>query len=90
MPNPSGSAPSAEKGAQDLEHENVRSIDLTPGTRLRDRRDGHIAVLERRKQRTDIAPHRTRPFHEGWWCVGGGGLADFVIDDPDTNWEVLP
>lgn len=68
------------------------SSELTPGTRLRwtgprTQGVGNVAILERRKQHTDN--HHGLPFHPGWWVEGGGGLADFVIDAEDSNWEVI-
>lgn len=46
---------------------------------MRYRPDGEIVTLDRRKD-ASLTP--------GWWLrEGGGGLADFVIDDPDSAWE---
>lgn len=72
----------------------VRSRDLTPGTRLRwtgatTPTRLQIAVLERRKTLAEAAIGGY-PFRPGWWCEGGGGLADDVIDGPHSPWEVQP
>lgn len=65
----------------------VKSADLKPGTKLR-YKDGVVVVLDRRKTPQD--DHHGVPFHAGWWLVGPhGGLADFVIDNPERGWEVL-
>jgi hypothetical protein len=66
----------------------TRSADLQPGTKLRYRNTPEIVVLDRRKTPED---DRYRlPFHPGWWLAGTtSGLADFVIDDPDSGWEVI-
>lgn len=54
-----------------------RSRGLVVGTQLRWRDSPKTHVLRERK-RDD----------SGWWCVGGGGLADRVIDDGD-DWAIL-
>lgn len=64
----------------------MKSVDLQPGTRLQ-YADGEIAVLDHRKDPNE--DHHGLPFHTGWWLRDGGGLADFVIDAPDTDWKVL-
>lgn len=40
-------------------------------------RTGEAAVLARRKTGADAVPH------PGWWVVGGGGLADYVLESDD-------
>lgn len=62
----------------------MRSIDLQPGDRLRHSPSGTVVVLDRRK-----TPEES-PRLPGWWVRGHGGLADFVIDDPDREWELFP
>lgn len=64
----------------------TRSADLAPGTRVQFE-DGEIFTLARRKVESD--PRGGVPFHPGWWCHGCGGLADFVLDDPDGGWSVI-
>jgi hypothetical protein len=72
-----------------------KSVDLTPGTRLRliDGQRGidgkGTVVLDRRK---DPAEHVDDfPWNPGWWLTEDqGGLADFVIDDENSRWEILP
>lgn len=65
------------------------SKDMTPGTRLRYGPDGKVATLDHRK---DVSEHDTEtPWFPGWWLTGNdGGLADYVIDDPDSPWEIVP
>ncbi len=63
---------------------------LRPGTRVRYKPTGTVAVLSRRKVEAEHVADI--PFHPGWWIDGEtrwGGLADFVLDDPDGNWEAL-
>jgi hypothetical protein len=64
----------------------IRSADLQPGTRLRYRNGEHVVLLHRKRE--DDERHGL-PYHAGWWLRDGGGLADFVIDDPESDWTVL-
>lgn len=71
-----------------------RSADLAPGTVVRWRGTSD-AVLERRKDPDDRAGADWGfglPFFPGWWLADNrGGLADFVIDDPERfGWEIVP
>jgi hypothetical protein len=66
----------------------MKSEDLTPGTRLRYKPNGSIAILDRRKDPNDHDASKGR-FFPGWWVEGGGGLADFVIDDAESVWEIV-
>lgn len=61
------------------------SRDLQPGTRVSDKR-GNTVTLDRRKTIND--DHQGLPFHPGWWCREGGGIADFVLDDPNSGWYI--
>ena len=66
----------------------MRSADLPPGTRVKHRASGSIAVLARRKNRDEHSLLLSVPFWPGWWLRDNrGGLADHVIDGGD--WEVL-
>jgi len=60
----------------------IKSKDLKPGT-VMVREDGAQVTLLRRK-RPEV---RSGMYHPGWWCVEGGGLADFVIDAEDSPWS---
>lgn len=61
--------------------------DLQPGTRLVHKPTGKTVTLSHRKKPTDTGA--VPPFHPGWWLTGtDGGLADFVVDAPDSPWEV--
>lgn len=63
------------------------SKDLKPGMRLR-WRGSSIVTLARRKDPDE--PGRSIPFHSGWWLADSrGGLADFVIDAENGEWEIL-
>jgi hypothetical protein len=62
----------------------VPSRELRPGTRVRYKPNGDIAVLARRKREFESSS-----LLMGWWVVDGGGLADVVIDADDSEWEVL-
>jgi hypothetical protein len=65
--------------------EKVLSRDLPVGTRVRYKPTGDIVVLARRKKAREAG---NLP---GWWiepALGGGGLADVVIDEAKV-WEVL-
>jgi hypothetical protein len=69
------------------ENARVRSSDLQPGTRLQYKPDPDSlpVVLDRRKQTGD-----SEFGMPGWWLTDGvGGIADCVIDDPDSDWLVL-
>jgi hypothetical protein len=61
-----------------------RSVDLTPGTRLRNGKD--VRTLDRRKTQDDARMAGS----PGWWCREGGGLADFVIDGEGSHWTIEP
>ena len=66
----------------------MKSDELTPGTRLRHRPSGKVVTLDRRKREGEESANL--PFHPGWWLPGdNGGLADFVIDAEDGDWEVV-
>lgn len=67
----------------------MASKDLKPGTRLRYRLGGQsVVTLERRKRAED--DHHGLPFNPGWWLADNrGGLADYVIDDEHSAWEVI-
>ena len=66
----------------------MASADLRPGTKVRHRGTGSVAVLDRRKQPDD--DHHGLMYRPGWWLRGRfGGLADDVIDAEDSDWEVL-
>lgn len=70
----------------------VMSRDLKPGTKLRwtgspSSGRPEIATLARRKSPDEHL--RSVPFAPGWWCEDAGGLADYVIDDPDSKWEII-
>lgn len=62
----------------------MRSGELYPGDRLQ-HADGMVVTLARRKRPSDGCS--AIPFHPGWWLTDGGGLADFVIDDPESPWR---
>lgn len=57
------------------------SADLSPGDIVRWNAPSGFwsseAVIEKRKITDD-----------GWWLVGGGGLADSAIDSPRSRWEI--
>lgn len=56
--------------------------DLQPGMQLR-YKDGTVVTLDRRKD-------FSRDGWPGWWLRdNAGGLADFVLDDPDSGWTVV-
>jgi len=59
------------------------SADLQPGDRLQ-HADGKVVTLDCRKRPDD--GRSNNPFFPGWWLVEGGGLADFVIDEPQSQW----
>jgi len=59
------------------------SVDLQPGDRLQ-HKDGKVVELFCRKHPDD--GRSNAPFFPGWWLVDGGGLADFVIDEPESDW----
>lgn len=64
------------------------SAELAPGTKVRWMPGGDIFVLARRKDPTEH-DHST-PWFPGWWIEDGGpGLADFVLDNPKGDWEVV-
>ena len=44
-------------------------------------RDGDAVVLAQRKTGADTVPW------PGWWLVGGGGLADVVLESDD--WQLV-
>lgn len=68
----------------------IASKDLTPGSKVRYGPRSKPVTLGRRKVIEDY-DERDRPhFHPGWWIEGEEGrrgLADFVIDDPESPWE---
>ncbi len=68
--------------------ERTRSIDLSPGTRMCHKTTGTVLTLAARKS-TDDGRSRTMPWWPGWWNTDGSGLADFVIDADDSEWEVV-
>jgi hypothetical protein len=59
---------------------------LRPGTRAR-HVSGRIVTLDRRKHQSEHDPRQ--PWQPGWWVIEGGGLADYVLDDPHYGWTVL-
>lgn len=68
------------------------SKDLMPGTRLRWAGMDAVgrtpfAVLQHRKMPDE--DHHGIPYQPGWWCEGGGGLADYVIDAEHSQWEII-
>lgn len=67
----------------------VPSADLKPGDRLC---HTHGTGMQAADLTVELA--RRKQAHEssltGWWLVGGGGLADRVIDDPNSGWTVIP
>lgn len=65
--------------------EHTPSRDLPVGTRVRYKPTKDVLTLARRKTPSES----NLP---GWWVepvYGGGGLADVVIDDELSDWEVL-
>lgn len=64
-----------------------RSEDLAPGRGLR-HRDGKVVTIDRRKTLGDGSAGS--PWYPGWWLTDGSGLADFVIDEDDSYWTILP
>lgn len=64
----------------------MASADLQPGDRLQ-HKDGAVVTLNCRKRPDD--GRSTTPYHDGWWLMDGGGLADFVIDQPESDWRLI-
>ena len=64
----------------------MASADLKPGDRLI-WRDEKTVTLWCRKRSDD--GRSTTPFFPGWWLADGGGLADFVVDDPKSEWRLI-
>lgn len=54
----------------------MRGDELKAGDALRST-NGAIYILERRKTVNEAKGH------PGWWVLGGGGFADFVLEDSD-------
>ncbi len=64
----------------------LKSRDLPSGSRLR-HKNGKVVTLERRKTSSDARSNL--PYHPGWWLDTGAGLADFIVDDPESEWKLL-
>lgn len=60
-----------------------KSKNLLPGTDVRHVGGGRTVTLDRRK-----GPGESW-YLPGWWVEGGGGIADLVLDAPNSVWEVV-
>lgn len=68
-----------------------KSSEMQPGTVLRYRppqaskrflHGTREVTLHRRKKMSES-------IHPGWWLTDGSGLADFVIDEEGSDWELV-
>lgn len=67
-----------------------KSAELAPGTTIRFLDDpDRTYTLERRKSQDEGVLSHPGWWMKGWWVKGGGGFADFVLDDERNRWVVV-